>query len=439
MTQGEITLNEELRIEAFDGTERTILNSAMPLVIGDDDELVGAIVVDQDITKLKHHEDELQKAHDQLSTLLDISQNILSVLDLDRLLSFILEQLAKVIPYEGATILNVQEDVVELQVVRGPSIFQNLAKSRIPIKSMRLVEALVAQREPLYFPDIQTEADILSQMEEMWRIPADQFASFRSWLALPLVARDKIVGVLLLLHAEPDYYPPEMRTLAQAYASQIAIAIDNARLYKRAGDVATLEERNRLARELHDSVAQALYSISLFTDATRMALQTNKLEVVKNHVEELAELAREALSDMRLLIFELRPPILEKIGLAAALQSRLEAVEARAGFHTAFRSEGDLQLTPEQAGELYRIAQEALSNVIKHAHAKEVIVELIRDADCTRLTIQDDGVGFDVAAAEQNGGQGFRNIHERAEHLGAKCWFDSAPKQGTKLTVEVNT
>ena len=123
-----------------------------------------------------------------------------------------------------------------------------------------------------------------------------------------------MVGILVLAHSQPDYYSPQSRILSQAYANQVAIAIHNAQLYEQARDIAALEERNRLARELHDSVAQALYSISLFTDATRMALETNKLEVVKQHLGELVELSREAMSDMRLLIFELRPPVLEKTG-----------------------------------------------------------------------------------------------------------------------------
>jgi signal transduction histidine kinase len=202
--------------------------------------------------------------------------------------------------------------------------------------------------------------------------------------------------------------------------------------------VAALEERNRLARELHDSVAQALYSMSLFTDATRMALETNKLDVVKNHLDELDELSKEAMSDMRLMIFELRPPVLEKEGLAAALQIRLESVEARVGFQAQFQTNGEIEFSPEVESGLYGIAQEALNNIMKHAHANQVKIQLIGQAGCIRLTIEDDGVGFDPAVAGQGGGQGLRNIRERAEQIGAGCWFESAPGQGTKITIEVN-
>jgi signal transduction histidine kinase len=144
------------------------------------------------------------------------------------------------------------------------------------------------------------------------------------------------------------------------------------------------------------------------------------------------------MSDMRLMIFELRPPVVAKDGLAAALQSRLDSVEARAGFKAKFQTEGELHLSPDEESELYRIAQEALNNVIKHAQANQVKIQLIGEAGSCRLVIEDNGVGFDPASANHSGGQGFRNIHERAEQIGAACTIESAPGQGTKITVEVH-
>ena len=215
--------------------------------------------------------------------------------------------------------------------------------------------------------------------------------------------------------------------MCQAFANQVAIAIQNAQLYTRAHDIAALEERNRLARELHNSVAQALFSISLFADASRMALKTKRLEVVTEHLDELAQLSREALADMRLLIFELRPPVLEESGLVAALQTRLDSVKSRAGFKTHLQAEGEVSLGAEQEGELYRIAQEALNNVLKHAHANQVKVTLNGEAGGFGMMIEDNGVGFDLGTAEQAGGQGLRGIRERVEKIGARCMIESAP------------
>jgi PAS domain S-box-containing protein len=436
VTKGKTTLDEELEIEAFDGTHRTILNSAIPLAIGEN-ELIGALVVNQDITKRKQDSRELQLAHDQLSTLLEISQSIASTLDLDRVLNLIIEQVGIVIPYEAAAILILEQNFLRFQVVRGPSIFHGLLKYQFSIREQTMIEPLIKTKEAFYFPDIRTEDNLVQYIKDKFKIPYDQLSFLRTWLALPLIAKDDLVGVLFLAHSNTDFYSSQSRSLSQAYANQVAIAIQNAQLYQKAHDVAALEERNRLARELHDSVAQALYSISLFTDATKLALQTNKLDVVTSHLDELVELSREAMSDMRLMIFELRPPIIEQEGLAVALQSRLDSVEARAGFQAVFHSEGEIELSPDQEGEMYRIAQEALNNVIKHAHAMQVKVQLIAEEDSIWMSIEDDGIGFDPNLTDQAGGQGIRNMRERAEKLGANCVIESAPDHGAKITIRV--
>ena len=436
MAKGEMILNEELEIEAYDGTHRIILNSAIPLIT-EQDGLIGAIAVNQDITERKRNEKELKVAHDQLSTLLDISQSIVSTLDLDRLLNLIIEQLGKVIPYEAAAILILEQNSLGFRVIRGPSIFQNLLNHQVPVDELTIIDDLLNQSEAIYLADLQANQDLIHQIEDNIRISSAHFAFLRSWLLLPLVAKGDLIGVMVLTHSRPDYYSPPSRTLCQAYANQVAIAIHNAQLYKQAGNNAALEERNRLARDLHDSVAQALYSISLFIDATRMALHTDKPEVVDEHLKELTQLSREAMSDMRLMIFELRPPDLEKVGLAGILQNRIESVEARSGFQASFHTEGEIQLSLEQQTELYRIAQEALHNVAKHAQANRVTISLVGEADCVRLAIEDDGIGFDPVKVEQRGGQGLRNMQERAARIGASFSFKSGPGQGTKIWVEL--
>jgi len=400
--------------------------------------VVGAIVVNQDITQRKHDERELQTAHDQLSTLLEISQSIVSTLDLDRLLNLIIEQLGKVIPYEASAILILEQNQLRFRTIRGPAFFERLLDFQIPSSDLSIIEALLNRNEAIYLSDLQANNDLIKQIQKNLKISASYFSYLRSWLILPLIAKGDLIGCLVLTHSQPDFYSPVSQIVSQAYANQVAIAIHNAQLYKQAGDNAALEERNRLARELHDSVAQALYSISLFIDATRMALQMNKPQVVENHLEELSVLSREAMSDMRLMIFELRPPILERVGLIGALQTRLDAVENRAGFQSSFHAEGSVHLSPKQEGELYRITQEALNNVIKHAQANQVKVRVLAEAGFVRITIEDDGVGCDPEIAELGGGQGLRSMRERAASIGASCSFESTPGKGTKITIEVN-
>jgi PAS domain S-box-containing protein len=200
---------------------------------------------------------------------------------------------------------------------------------------------------------------------------------------------------------------------------------------------AVAAERSRLARELHDSVTQALYSVTLYAEATRLALSAGKQEVATENLRELHNMAREAMLDMRMLIFELHPPVLEEEGLVAALQARLVAVENRARLQTEIRVEDERRLPLAVEGQLFRIALEALNNVIKHANAQQVSVALEFDGRGVCLEIVDDGVGFDPATAKESGGMGLPGIEERVERIRGSFAVESAPGDGTTLRVRV--
>jgi signal transduction histidine kinase/streptogramin lyase len=194
-------------------------------------------------------------------------------------------------------------------------------------------------------------------------------------------------------------------------------------------------ERNRLARELHDSVTQALYAVTLYTNAAVRLLSAGQVETALENVRKVRRTAIEALGEMRLLIFELRPPILEE-GLAAALETRLQAVERRAGLNTHFRVEGSGQLPPDVEECLYRITVEALNNSLKHADAQSIHVFLRLGPRRTLLEITDDGVGFDPALTSNGGGLGLRGMAERIEQFGGQLTVDSEPDSGTRIKVE---
>jgi PAS domain S-box-containing protein len=200
---------------------------------------------------------------------------------------------------------------------------------------------------------------------------------------------------------------------------------------------AVAAERSRLARELHDSVTQALYSVTLYAEATRLALSAEKQQVAAENLGELHNIAREAMIDMRMLIFQLHPPVLEEEGLVAALQARLAAVESRARFETEIRVEGERRLPLAVEEELFRIALEALNNVIKHANAQQVSVALKFDGKGVCLEIVDDGVGFDPATAKARGGMGLLGIEERVQRIQGAFAIESTPGDGTTLRVTV--
>jgi PAS domain S-box-containing protein len=200
---------------------------------------------------------------------------------------------------------------------------------------------------------------------------------------------------------------------------------------------AVAAERSRLARELHDSVTQALYSVTLYAEATRLALSTGKQDVATENIQELHNMAREAMVDMRMLIFELHPPVLEEEGLVSALQARLAAVESRARLQTELRVAGERRLPISVEEELFRIALEALNNVIKHANAQQVRVDLKFTDEGACLQITDDGVGFDPLAARESGGMGLLGMEERVQRINGSLEVESTPGQGATVRVEV--
>ena len=256
-------------------------------------------------------------------------------------------------------------------------------------------------------------------------------------LAAPLCVEDVTIGVLDVVN-KPGGFTEEDIQVIQLFATQAALAIEHAQLHQQAEKLTVMEERQRLARELHDSVTQALYSVTLYADATRIALSAGKKDVATAHLQELRNMAREAMLDMRLLIFELHPPVLEKEGLTAAVQTRLETVEARSGLQTSFHVEGnELRLPLPVEEELYRIVQESLNNAVKHARAQQVTVVFRYEDRRFSLEVRDNGRGFDPAAGRQSGGMGLRSIEERVQRIGGQLLIESTPDKGTTLKVEI--
>jgi len=255
-------------------------------------------------------------------------------------------------------------------------------------------------------------------------------------LAMPLRVQGSTVGALNVANKPGGFTPEDVRILS-LFADAAALAIENARLNEKVGQMAVVEERQRLARELHDSVTQALYSIALYAEATRLALATGKVGVATENLQELHATAREAMLDMRMLIFELRPPVLAKEGLVSALQARLAAVETRAGLLTHLDVEGEKRLSLAVDTELFWIAVEALNNVVKHARATNLAVRLAYDDHTVNLEVCDDGIGFDPETARQGGGMGLGGIEERVQRIHGQWEIRSKPGEGTAVRVRV--
>jgi signal transduction histidine kinase len=261
----------------------------------------------------------------------------------------------------------------------------------------------------------------------------------RSFLGVPITSPDGVIGSFYLTHKEgADNFSDEDQELIELLASHAAIAITNAHLYERSRELSILEERNRLALELHDAVSQKLFSLVLTAESAETLLERDG-EGAKAQVERLKTLSREALEELRSLIMELRPPALDRDGLCGALRKhvevlgRLHAVEIELRIDDAVSAGDD-----ERDREVLRIAQEALHNALRHAGAGHVEISLSSDDGRLALEVRDDGVGFQPDDPELRSRRlGLTSMEERAGRLGGRLMIHSAPGEGTDVKLDV--
>jgi signal transduction histidine kinase len=258
---------------------------------------------------------------------------------------------------------------------------------------------------------------------------------FRSMLFVTLRYRGEQRGIFVLYHDEVRTYSETEISLVRTFGEQAAIAIEHARLFEESRRLAVVDERNRLARELHDSVTQSLFSVSLIARALPELLDRDPNRA-RERIERVSELANGALAEMRSLIFELRPAALEQEGLVAAISKYAAAFESRESVKVSVHVVCERRLPLDQEETLFRIAQEALNNVAKHAQATAATLDLNFGESCTTLRIRDNGVGFEpVAQPAGRRGFGMTSMRERATLAGATLHVQSAPGAGTEISV----
>jgi signal transduction histidine kinase len=262
----------------------------------------------------------------------------------------------------------------------------------------------------------------------------------RSFLGVPIVAASGIVGALYLTDkVGAEEFDGSDQQLIEMLAVHAAIAIEKTSLYERSRELSIVEERNRLARELHDSVTQKLFGLTLTAEAAATVIDRDPAEA-KAQLQRLQQLTRGAMEELRSLIFELRPPAAESEGLATALRKHVDVLQRVHGHAVELRVEGDAEPADDgrRAGEVLRIAQEALQNALRHADATRVDVRLEGDDGRLRLAVADDGVGFDPAEPGLRARRlGLTSMEERARALGGTLTIESHPGAGTTVALEV--
>jgi PAS domain S-box-containing protein len=409
-----------------------MLFNGRPAVLGVVRDISDRVQVYQDLER------KVAERTRELTTLLDVSNTVTSTLDLQPLLGLILDQLKAVADYTGSSLLTVDGSDLVVMEARGAAARGDFVIGlRFPAVRGTPIVDLLAQRLPVIVADVRDQ----STLAQAYRgaigplMETDPFRYVRSWMAVPMVLNDEITGILSLSHEKPDFYTVRHAHLAEAIANQAAVAIENARLYQQAKSLAVLEERQRLARELHDSVTQSLFSMTMISGALPKLIGRDQKRATER-CERLHELALGALAEMRALIFELHPESLEREGLAVALEKQAAAVRARHGLTVETDLCGTLVAPLEVQDVLFRIAQEAMHNTVKHARAGRLSVRLDCDDGGVRLDICDDGVGFDPAGPFP-GHLGHRSMRDRAERIGAALSIESSPGHGTCVRVWV--
>jgi signal transduction histidine kinase len=300
---------------------------------------------------------------------------------------------------------------------------------KIDVRENTLAGWVVRHNELLLIPDMRTDDRAAS-------IAA--LSDHAVLLAVPIVANEQVRGVLTVLGDDLGHYTAQVEMdLVTSVGEQLGVVVENARLRQQMEELVVMEERNRLARELHDSVTQSLYSVTLFAEAGINLNEAGEYERAGQLFPDILETGRQALKEMRLLVHKLRPSALEKEGFAKAIQHRLNAVEGRAGIKHQLIVHGDLDMSQEIEETIFHVTQEALNNAIKHANADTVRVELRQDRYGLTLIVADNGLGFDLQAAAEGSGLGLVSMRERVEELGGSIAYESAPGQGALIRVQL--
>jgi signal transduction histidine kinase len=416
------------------------------------------IAIKQDITERKRAEAELAEwnirlralsiaEHEQRQLAESLAEAALVLnqsMKLDEVLPLILEQVKAVIPYQLAIVMMFDgEWFYDACHAGDPRWSKDLSqvKNRFPLDDFPLLAKMRTSHQPVRIPDTRQEQDWMIVHGLEWG---------RSILCVPLLAEHQVMGFLNLFAEQPDFFTAEMQDRLVAFASHASVAIQNAWLFEqvRASSerlqslsrrLVEIQENERLyiARELHDEAGQMLTALML--DLVTLETQAHQPEAVLKKVGEMEKALNAVSENLHSVAMALRPASLDHLGLVPALHQYVESIGERYRLKVSFRS-GNFQdrLPASMETELYRIVQEALTNVARHAHASQVDVILTLRNDKLIVMVEDDGKGFDPENVPDTGHLGLFGMRERAEMIGGQLVIESKPGKGTTVMVEVD-
>jgi signal transduction histidine kinase/ligand-binding sensor domain-containing protein len=377
-------------------------------------------------TQVRERTREIERRTQELEALYRADEEMLRYLKLDRVLQALVDVAVGILQADKGSLMvwDAEEDGLVVRAARGFSP-ETMARMSFALGE-GVVGRVAASGEPIVVEDVSTDPRVAERITEPEGI--------RSFMHVPIKVGGQVFGVFNLSYAQPRAFGDDEQRLFIALAQRAALAIENAQLYEQAQELAVVQERQRLARDLHDAVTQTLFSASLIAEVLPRIWERNPDEG-RRRLEEVRQLTRGALAEMRTLLLELRPAALAEAGLGDLLRQLAEAVTGRARVPVAVEVRGECShMMPDVKVALYRIAQEALNNVARHAGASQARVSLCCGPGRVELRISDDGRGFDVDSIPPDH-LGVGIMHERAEAIGAALTIGSEVERGTEVVV----
>ena len=366
------------------------------------------------------------------STLLEISQTLASALELKP--GLILDQLRVLVEYTHAELFVLEGNAMVALAVRGSQRLEETVPFSIRLNGPETLMRLFNEHQPDRIADVWSDEPSAQFLRSLLDDQAELLLhGVQAWMWVPVAVKQRVIGSVGVAHIEQNYFTPHHADLALTVANQAAITLVNAELYEHAQTLAALQERQRLAQNLHDAVNQSLFSAGLIADVLPRLWDRDQ-DQARRSLEDLRRLTRAAQAEMRALLAELRPSALTDTDIGDLLHLLGNALSGRINIPVTVNVAQEIVLPAEVQVAFYRVCQEALNNVAKHAKASRVEIDLRHEGTSIELRIRDDGKGFDPEQTV-SGHYGLGMMRERAEAVGALLTVTSQPDHGTELVM----
>ena len=381
--------------------------------------------------------------NETMSDMLDASAEDLSSPQHSTLFNLILDQLKTIVDYSGALITLLEENEIIVLAYRGPLAAADVVDYQMGRVDESPFAGSLQQKTPLVIPDIWQESPEAPSMREWLQEPKrhEVFDSFQTVLAIPVSTKEQVAGLLILGHHEAGYFSPEKVNNALNFADTIAEAVEYDHFYRLAHNLATLNERDRLAQELHDNVAQSLGYINLQLSAVNQMLASGKIDEAQTSLRHIKQVVGDTYTDVREEIFNMRSAEMMGLGILHTLREYIRKYNKFYKLDINLEIETDealLDFPPNVETQLIRIIQEALINVRKHAGVSEALIRIQAEDNQLSFIIEDRGEGFanePPLTPDGKSGFGLQIMAERAESVGGILQIDTPSEGGTRVII----